>query len=135
MNPVADKKMRVSSPGAISERHWGISSSVPLAGGRWVAEHSGGRTVEAVATHATLHESDFRTTAIATDLPWTWIPTENGGFAAVDDLTGIYGVGADRNLAVQDLLKSLQEHLDVLEHQEALSPGLEAQMEYLRSIL
>jgi hypothetical protein len=46
--------------------------------------------------------------------------------------TGIFGTGPDPAAAKADFENALREHLAVLEAQEALSEGLEAQREYLR---
>ncbi|MFL5872297.1 MAG: hypothetical protein ACJ75T_02330 [Solirubrobacterales bacterium] len=126
-------KIAVTSPGEISERLWGISSDVPLAGGAWVAEHSHGGTVEAVATHAVLNEpSSYRVSPPASQ--WELHITENG-FIASDALTGIFGFGSEPIEAIQDLATALVEHRDVLERQEALSPALQDQLDYLRDLL
>jgi|GEM_PF-5380479 len=132
MTPVMDK-IAVTSPGEISERLWGISSDVPLAGGAWVAEHSHSGTVEAVATHAVLNEpSSYRVSAPASQ--WELRITENG-FIASDAPTGIFGFGSEPIEAIQDLAIALIEHRDVLERQEALSPALQEQLVYLRELL
>jgi predicted RNase H-like HicB family nuclease len=55
----------------------------------------------------------------------------NGYWAAADPETGIFGSGPDVLSAVQDLQQALQEHLDVLGRQEALSDDLAAQLDYL----
>jgi hypothetical protein len=132
MTPVMDK-IAVTSPGEISERLWGISSDVPLAGGAWVAEHSHSGTVEAVATHAVLNEpSSYRVSPPASQ--WELRVTENG-FIASDALTGIFGFGPEPIEAIKDLAIALVEHRDVLERQEALSPALQDQLDYLRELL
>jgi hypothetical protein len=132
MNPVMDK-IAVTSPGEVSERRWGISSGVPLAGGAWIAEHSHGGTVEAAATHAALNEfSGYR--VLAPPSRWELRLTDQG-FIASDTITGVFGFGSDPIEAIQDLAVALVEHRDVLERQEALSPALQEQLGYLRELL
>lgn len=133
MNPVMDK-VAVTSPGEISERRWGIPRDVPLAGGAWVAEHShDGGAKETVATHAVLNEpSSYRVSPPASQ--WELRITERG-FIASDAPTGIFGFGSEPIEAIRDLVIALVEHRDVLERQEALSPALQEQLEYLRDLL
>jgi hypothetical protein len=45
---------------------------------------------------------------------------------------GIFGTGADAMAAIADFRQAVREHLEVLEHQPALAPGLAEQLEYLR---
>jgi hypothetical protein len=132
MNPVMDK-IAMTSPGEISERRWGISREVPLAGGAWIAEHSHSGTVEAAATHAALSEfSGYRVQAPASR--WELRITDQG-FIASDALTGIFGFGSQPIEAIKDLAAALLEHRDVLERQDALSPALQEQLDYLRELL
>jgi hypothetical protein len=49
-----------------------------------------------------------------------------------DQETGIYGAGASPSEALDDFLRAVKEHLDVLERQELLSDDLTAQLRYLR---
>jgi hypothetical protein len=132
MSPVL-KDIKMTSPGEISDRNFGVSSDVPLAGGAWVAEHGGGGTVEAFATHAAVREfSGYQVIAPASR--WKLEVTENG-FIVSDRLTGIFGFGAEPIEAIRDLADALVEHRDVLERQENLSAGLQEQLDYLRALL
>lgn len=131
MNPVLDN-VKMTSPGKISARRFGLSSDVPLAGGTWVAEHSAG-TIEAVATHAALNElSSYQ--AITPESRWELDVTETG-FVVSDTLTGIFGSGKEPIEAIRDLASALAEHRDVLERQGDLSPGLQDQLRYLRELI
>ncbi len=131
MNPILDK-VDVTDPGKVSNRQFGISSNVPLAGGAWVVDHSAGGTVESVATHAAVNEPGYR--VIARPSRWNFERTD-GGFIVSDRLTGIFGFGAEPIDAIHDLIAALAEHRDVLERQQALSPGLQDQLAYLRELL
>src|SRR5437879_532405 len=51
---------------------------------------------------------------------------------ASDTTTGIFGVGETLADTFSDLARALGEHRDLLERQPQLSPGLAAQLEYLR---
>jgi hypothetical protein len=65
----------------------------------------------------------------------TWTTDEvvhEDGWTVRDRWTGIFGAGDDRDSAYEDFHSALQEHLDVLSRQDALSPALSAQLEYLR---
>lgn len=67
------------------------------------------------------------------DARWTWERSETG-FVTSDVVTGVFGFGPDLNEAIQDLLRALKEHRDVLECEAALSPDLERQLDYLRQL-
>jgi hypothetical protein len=53
-------------------------------------------------------------------------------WTVADQETGIYGAGASPSEALDDFLRAVKEHLDVLERQELLSDDLTAQLRYLR---
>ena len=48
-----------------------------------------------------------------------------------DRATGIYGCGDEPSDALDDFLRAVREHVDVLERQDALSDALAAQLAYL----
>lgn len=52
-----------------------------------------------------------------------------------DDATGVFGCGKRISQARKDFQLAVEEHLDVLEQQEALSPELSWQLKYLRERL
>lgn len=56
-------------------------------------------------------------------------------WTVTDRETGIHGVGASPSEALADFRTAANEHLDVLERQEALSADLVAQLDYLRARL
>jgi predicted RNase H-like HicB family nuclease len=55
------------------------------------------------------------------------------GVAVADAETGVFGAGGSLREAVLDLRSALQDHLEVLTEDDALSPGLQHQLEVLRS--
>ncbi len=62
--------------------------------------------------------------------------TRHDGYVTLHDpFTGIFGSGADEPAALIDYRNALYEHLDVLSRQERLTPGLAAQLAYLRNVL
>jgi len=67
------------------------------------------------------------------DTRWTWERSETG-FVASDVVTGVFGFGPDLNEAIQDLLRALKEHREVLEREPVLSPDLAHQLDYLRQL-
>lgn len=133
MTPVLDKGIDVTSLGAVSTRS--LSSAVAVAGGtKWITASGGGASAaEPAQKYAPVSEYDYR--VFSPTIRCTVEERENGGFVVAEEVTGIFGAGADRNLAFHDLFAALYEHLDVLERQESLSPGLQEQLDYLRALL
>jgi hypothetical protein len=123
----------VTFPGAVSPRQFGrsVSSDVPLAGGSWVAKLRGAGAQEAIHTHAAVSEFDYK--VFARPSRWKWRHSESG-YVTADLVTGIFGFGEDLNAAIVDLAAALQEHRDVLERQDSLSPDLQDQLNYLRAL-
>jgi hypothetical protein len=120
-------KVDVTSPGVASSRRWG--TGVSATGKSWVAGLKGG--LDKVAPAVAISEYDYKVSA-----PPRWkVEKTDGGFVVVDELTGVFGSGADANSAIQDVFAALHEHRDVLERQDALSPALEEQLRYLRELL
>lgn len=63
------------------------------------------------------------------------VPIEHDGYYTLEDrVSGVFGSGASAEDAIEDFRSAIAEHRDVLERQEALSPALERQLDYLRSI-
>jgi hypothetical protein len=132
MTEVRDR-VQLTSPGPVSPTTWGRSAyKVNLASGSWVASLHGATAEEALEPQAAVSEFDYA--GVAFPRPWQ-LKRSNDGWIASDRPTGIFGFGQDRNEAISDLIKALHEHRDVLERQEALSPGLQDQLTYLNAIL
>lgn len=124
-------KVDVTSAGPVSPRRLSVSSQVPLAGGSWVAGLRNAGAVEAAQTHAAVSEFDYK--VVSRPSRWTWEHSDTG-FVTSDLVTGIFGFGEDLNAAIVDLAAALQEHRDVLERQDSLSPDLQEQLNYLRAL-
>jgi hypothetical protein len=66
-------------------------------------------------------------------LKWTRHPGSGSpAFSVYDPLTGVFGSGDDPRKTLQDLSMAVNEHRDVLERQEKLSPALQRQLDQLR---
>lgn len=132
MTEICDK-VQVTSPGLVSPRIWGRSAfEVNLASGSWVASLRGATAEEPLEPQAAVSEFDYA--GVALPRPWQ-LKRSGSGWIASDRPTGIFGFGHDRNEAILDLIKALHEHRDVLERQDALSPALQEQLDYLRELL
>lgn len=68
-------------------------------------------------------------------IPVAHLTNHDGLVTLQDPFTGIFGSGADETAALLDYRAALDEHLDVLSRQERLTPGLAAQLAYLRDVL
>lgn len=58
-----------------------------------------------------------------------------GQAVAVEPTTGIFGVGESASAAIVDLRDALSDHFETLVDAGDLSPGLEEQLRFLRSLL
>lgn len=87
-------------------------------------------TIEASPINPTWSSDIHSTVALAVDLR-----SLDGYWTALEPRTGIFGTGADESSALEDLIRALQEHTDVLARQEALSDELADQLDYLRQRL
>lgn len=132
MSQVLDK-VDATSLGEASNRH--MSSGVAMTGAtHWITTFGGGATAqEAPAPAVAMSEFDYRVAPRV--IHYKLERTETGGFLVVEPVTGIFGFGHDRNDALRDLFVALHEHQDVLQRQEALSPGLQEQLNYLSTLL
>lgn len=121
MTQVAEEiKVDLTNPGQPSQPHWGHQVGARYV---WSAEY----------LHSTVG-GDFDYRVIQRKGRWALARTEHG-YIASDSLTGIFGYGSDVKEAARDLATALHEHRDVLERQEALSPALQEQLNYLRELL
>jgi hypothetical protein len=121
MTQVADEiKVDLTDPGLPSRPMWGHKVNSRYS---WNAEY----------VHSTVG-SDYDYRVVHRKGRWTLARTENG-YIASDTLTGIFGFGPSAKEAARDLGDALHQHRDVLERQEALSPALQEQLDYLRDLL
>jgi hypothetical protein len=72
--------------------------------------------------------------AMSSAMGGTLVEQAGSNWTATDLRTGVFGVGTDKESALEDLRVALDEHLDMLERQPELSQGLRAQLEYLRQL-
>lgn len=121
MTQAADEiKVDLTDPGQPSQPRWGHQVGARYV---WNTEY----------VHSTVG-SDYDYRVVHRAGRWTLARTESG-YIASDNLTGIFGFGSDAKEAARDLAAALHEHRDVLGRQEALSPALQKQLNYLRDLL